>query len=123
MKRDAFDSISERLEQNTRIYANAFHLLFMANDLVKSFEIRKCQLWRMVCFCRYYDTYILVSKLMMVTSTTFYPSISLFWFFLLRTVFMAGHLDRIFELSMSRTQYCVTSHAEKSLSWQMLFNI
>lgn len=32
------------------VYANAVHLLFMANDLVKSFELRKCQLRKMLGF-------------------------------------------------------------------------
>lgn len=85
------------------IYANTFHLLFMANDLVKSFEIRKCQLWRMlyVFWCptrwwlhRPHSLCVYVSQL-------------------LRTVFLTGHLDRIFEHLMSRTQYYVTSNPKE----------
>lgn len=37
--------------------------------------------------------------------------VSLFSF--LRKVFMTGHLDTMFELSVSRAQYGVTSHKEK----------
>lgn len=107
MKRDVFDSISECFsKQNTQlcVHANAFRLLFMANDLVKLFEIRKCQLWRMLLHCY---TQILVSNLMMVAPATFFHFLSL------RTVFTIGHLNRIFELSMSRAPDCVTSHAKK----------